>query len=129
MQTSMRITGVESTIKAMRAAGKKDAINIAEGIDKALRIIGNKAQEYVPKETGLLAASMVTVNTGVGFGAVGTISFGGPDAPYAWAVHEVPATHTAPTRVGYLRAAVLHTRGTVTAMMRRQMLVGTRGTS
>lgn len=125
----MIVTGVESTIRAMRAAGKKDAINIAEGIDKAVKIIGRKAQEYVPRETGALAASMVTLNMGVGFGAVGTVSFGGPDAEYAWAVHEVPATHAPPTRAYYLRDAVTHTRGTITAMMKRQMLIGTRGTS
>lgn len=120
----MRITGVDRTIRAMRAKTAQDARNIQDGITRCTEVILRKAMVYVPKETGALAATGQVHVTGTGFGCRGEVTFGGPDAPYAFAVHEIAqATHAPPTRAYYLRDAVAHTRGTCTAILRRQFAV------
>jgi hypothetical protein len=121
---AMVITGVDRTIRAMKGMAVKDAVKIETGIRRCVGIIGRKAAQYVPKETGALAASKKEEVTGVGFGARGSVSYGGPDAPYAFAVHEIDtAKHAPPTRAHYLRAAVMHTRGTCKAALQREFAV------
>ena len=122
---AMRITGVDRVLKAMGKARTADAINIQEGLRKCGEIILKKAKEYVPKKTRALENSGVTSARGSGFGASGTVEFGGPTAPYAFAVHEILGKyHAPPTCAIYLERAVRESRGTCTAMLKRQFTAG-----
>jgi hypothetical protein len=83
-----------------------------------------RADYYVPKKTGQLAASGRTeFHPGVGLNCEGEVVYGGDAAPHAFVVHERPATHAPPTRSHYLSAAVNDTRGTCVSVLRRQMMV------
>ncbi len=124
MNTSMKITGVDRTIRAMKGEAAKDAKRIEDGGNKCLEVILRKALIYVPKETGVLAATGQAHSDGKGFSWKGTVTFGGPDAPYAFAVHEIDtATHSPPTRAHYLRDAIMHTRGTCKSILKREFAV------
>lgn len=118
----IEILGLQRTITAQRNAAVKDAMNIAEGIKKALDIIHKRADIYVPVDTGELKASVVKKVEGSGFNAKGIIGYA---AKHAIHVHEnLTAEHRSPTCAKYLERAIRESRGTITAMMKRQIAVG-----
>lgn len=123
MISKFRITGVDRTIAAGRKTKTNDGRNIEKTIWSCLGVIYRKSQVYVPRDTGDLAASGERVMDGKGLAAKGLVHYGGPLAPHAFVVHEVPMKHAPPTRSHYLSAAVNDTRGTCVSILRRQMKV------
>ena len=114
----------EVVISAFGKATTEDAIKIATGIEKCLGIVLRKAQYYCPVLTGALYASGRIEVEGKGFGTKGTVEFGGLDAPYAVPVHErMDVYHEPPTCAKYLERAARESRGTMTALMKRQIRV------
>lgn len=121
---NIRITGVDRTIQAMKKMKSHDGRNLEKGIRSCLDVILRKSQVYVPKKTlALLNTGEVVFEPGIGLNAKGHVHYGGPNAPYAFIVHERPATHAPPTRDLYLSGAVNDTRGTCVSILRRQMRV------
>lgn len=122
----IRVDGVDRVLKAMKARSEGDRINIVEGLDKAGKIVLKLAKKYVPKDTLALEKSGREETTGTGLGAKGIVEFGGPEAPYAFIVHErLEVYHEPPTCAKYLERAVRESRGTITAMLKRQFTSGT----
>lgn len=124
------VYGEERVIRAMKRMLADDAVNIQIGLTKCGGIILTAALKLVPRASGDLAATGKLDVTGKGMGTRVTVGFGGV-APsgkyvdYAAAVHEIlGAVHAPPTRAKYLTAAVNATRGTCTALMKRQIGVG-----
>lgn len=79
-----------------------------EAIYDALEPVFDKSQEYVPKQTGLLAESGEMNINQLSDGRIeGEITYGGSGAWYASLVHElVYVSHAPPTRSKYLQAAL-----------------------
>ncbi len=119
---------VENLEYALRAVGKartKDAINIAEGLEKAANILLTASKKLVPVDTGELKASGKVVVKGKGLGAVAFVIY---EAEHAIWVHEnLENRHEPPTQARYLADAVPKVRGTITAMLKRQFTVGRSG--
>jgi hypothetical protein len=119
--------GVRETIRAIGKARDQDAMNIHAGIDKGLDIILRKALFYCPEELGDLRATAKKRVTGTGMGTRGSVSFGGVSpsgrvVDYAIFVHEIEENyHAPPTTYKYLEKAVRESKGTITAMMKRQI--------
>lgn len=116
------ITGVDRTVRGMRNAKKKDAMNIRIGVERCVRMIYDLSQVYVPVDTQALKLSGETIVVGTGLQTEGLVHYGGPAAPHAFVVHErVEVRHKAPTSARYLSRAVNERRGTMTNMMGRQL--------
>jgi hypothetical protein len=116
-------------LKAMKNKAVQDVIAINEGLDKAAVVLYNKSQELVPVDTGRLKASGQIANNGKkGFGAETLVEYGGPEAPYAFIVHErLDVHHEPPTQAKYLTAAVNRTRGTMTNILKRDIAAKLQG--
>jgi len=83
-----------------------------QDVGRALYVHGEKVmtvskRDHVPKRYGVLAATGVVEQPVITLGARGVgnevtvrLSFGGPAAPYAEAVHEHPSEHDPPSWVG-----------------------------
>lgn len=124
MATGGQVIGVQKTLRALGAARKQDAINIAIGLQKCGEILLRKSQELVPVLTGKLRASGKVTTTGSGFGAETVVSYGGPDIPYTIFVHEnLVAYHTPPTKARFLADAVNMVKGTMVSVLQRQIKV------
>lgn len=118
------ITGLEATLKAMKAKDKAVGTNIAAGLKKCAEILLAASQKLVPVDTEALKKSGRVVVKGVGLGATATVEYGGPEAPYAYVVHErLDLKHAPPTQARYLADAVPKVRGTMTAALKRQLTV------
>lgn len=121
---SIQITGVEQTLRALGKAKTEDAKTIAYCLDKGGDVILKKSQNYVPFLTGALFASGKKESKGQGFGATTTVSYGGPTAPYAMVVHEqLEVKHLSPTCAKYLTRASGESRGTITALLKRNLVI------
>jgi hypothetical protein len=119
---NVEVVGLERTISAQRQTAVKDAMNIAEGVRKALDIVGKRSDVYVPVDKGDLKASKFTKVEGAGFNAKGTIGY---SARHAVPVHErLDLAHRSPTCAKFLERAIRESRGTITAMLKRQIQVG-----
>lgn len=122
MTRMIQVTGIQAVIRAIGKARKKDAIKIAEGLEKSGHVILRKSQKYVPVETGALKASGQVITTGRGMGARTTVVYGSQVAFYALYVHEdLTKRHTAPTCAKYLERAVREVRGTIASIVARQI--------
>lgn len=94
MGARMRGEGfVLETFTTMRQSAEGET---SEGVrklaDEILDDVKNsRAGTGVPRDTGDLANSGIA--TGPDAAGVSRVTFGGPEAPYALAVHEVPAAH------------------------------------
>jgi len=127
MAGEIRVTGVSQAIKAMRQRAKDDTVKIADGLEKAAKMVYTRAQKYVPVDTGALRESgRVETNNKAGLAAESYVSYGGEAAPYALWVHEnLEATHAPPTCARWLAKAVRELRGSITNMMKRQVATET----
>lgn len=121
---SLRINGVDVTLRAMRQVVEGHAQRIEDSIVSCANVVLRKSQKLVPVDTGALKSSgHVETNGKKGFAAEASVEYGGPTAPYAFVVHEdtlIP--HDPPTTSKYLSKAVTATRGTCTAILKRQMM-------
>ena len=118
------VTGIEATLQAQKNMAKADAINIAVGLKKCADVLLRASQKLVPVAhprvhvVNLKEHGKATV-TGVGFGAKAAVTY---DNYYAAYVHEdLEAYHKPPTQAKYLSAAVPKVRGTMTAILKRQL--------
>jgi hypothetical protein len=119
------ITGVERTLRALGAMGDKDGKAIAAVLDQCADMILKRSQKYVPVDTAALKESgRKTYNGKKGFAARYTTEYGGPGAPHAMVVHErTELKHAEPTCAKYLERAVRELRGSMTALLRKRMLL------
>lgn len=118
----VKVEGLQRCLTAFQKTREGDSGNIAIGIQKALAVIGRKADYYCPVEYGDLRASKKEEVTGKGFGAKGIITY---TAPYAIPVHEnLDATHAEPTCAKWLERAARETKGTQTSILHRQVKFG-----
>lgn len=121
----IEIVGVNAALKANSKARSKDAINIAEGLEKCANTLLKASQPLVPVDKGLLKASGHVEVTGKGMAAQALVVY---DAPYAFVVHErLDVHHEPPTQARYLADAIPKVRGSMTALLKRQMLAGVHG--
>lgn len=117
------VTGVERVLRASGKARSKFAKNIADTLKKGAEIILKESQKYVPVDTGALKLTGRVETRGVGLNAESHVIY---DTAYAIFVHEnVFMRHDPPTRSKFLTYAVNKMRGTVTAMLKRNLRVGT----
>lgn len=122
----VRVTGVQTAIRAISKARTEAAIRIVDGIDKCCDSALKKARFYVPKDTMALHDSGRKEVTGSGMGAKGRVIFGGPSAPYAIYVHEIQENqHAPPTCAKFLERAVRELRGTMSNIMKREIIAKT----
>lgn len=107
---------------ALSAVGKlrsAQAKRIEDSLTQCANIVLRESQRLVPKDTRKLEESARVVTTGKGFRAKSSVEY---NTHYAWPVHEDPdATHAPPTTYKFLTKAVAKTRGTCTALLKRQM--------
>ena len=124
MAARVRVQNLRELQNAFIAAGR-DAPRFAA---KALREEADEAfllsQAVVPVQTGALRSSGEVLGPRVaGSRVFAEINYGGPSAPYAIFVHELPpsrATHDYPTRWKYLENPVrLYARGMGGRMTKR----------
>lgn len=114
------VENLELAIQAIRNGKKKFEGTIESMLRKAATIIYNESQKQVPVDTGDLKKSGKVVVTGKGFGARAFVVY---DAKYAVWVHEnLEAYHEPPTKARYLADAAKKMRGTITNMMKGQLL-------
>lgn len=117
----IRIEGYEKTIKAMRSKDGRVDKNVQEGITKCVDMVFDRSQKYVPVDTAELKRSAKKEVKGKGISTQGKVSY---NAPHAYIVHErTEVAHRAPTCAKYLERAVRELRGSMTAMMKRQLEV------
>lgn len=120
----IRITGVDKVIAANGKATAQIKKTIAEALDKCADVLLAASQKLVPVDTEALKKSGRKQTEGVGMGAHSTVTYGGPEAPYAFVVHErLDVWHEPPTQARYLADAVPKVRGTMTSIIRRQVKV------
>lgn len=121
--TTLKITGVEQTLKAMGRASVEDAVRVDDGLKSCAGVVLRKSLTLAPIDTGDLRASgRVAGNGKRGLGAEYTVSYGGPLAPHAFVVHEdLNTPHDPPTGAKYLTNAVRLTRGTCASIIRRRL--------
>lgn len=113
MARPVRVTGVETTIRAIRNKGAKTVQAVEATLKAYAEAVYRRSQILVPKRTGELARSgKVVWNGKTGVGTRYEVSYGGPwSAPYALWVHEdVTAAHAPPTTHHYLSKAVADLR-------------------
>jgi hypothetical protein len=115
-----KIEGIGNVLKANGKAREKDAIAIDEGLAKCAEILLRASQKLVPVKTGYLKSTgRVEQGKGVGMAASAAVIY---DAPYAIYVHEnMEARHASPTQAKFLSDAVIKVRGTMTAVLKRQL--------
>lgn len=117
-----KVENLDYVIQAMGKEREKTERTIAEGLWKAGEIILKKSQELVPVDTGELRSTGKLFSWGSGLNTVVFIRY---SAEHAIWVHEnLEAYHKPPTQARYLADAVSKSRGTVTAMLKRQLLAG-----
>ena len=116
----LEVVGVQAVLKGYGKARTDDARAIDEGLKRCAEILLNASQKLVPVLTGKLKASgQIQGNGKKGFGAEWIVVY---TAPYAWFVHEdMEAKHAAPTQAKYLSDALRRVRGTMTAVLERQL--------
>lgn len=121
------VFGEERVLRALKKMKDGDAVKIQDGLTRCAHIILRASLKLVPRASGDLAATGRVEVSGSGMGTRAVVGYGGP-APsgnyvdYAAAVHEIlTAAHAPPTRAKYLTAAVNATRGTCTALLKRQL--------
>lgn len=118
---AIQVTGVQAVVKANGKAKTTTAINIREGLEKAAAMILRESQKLVPVKTGNLKRSGTVVSGGSGMHATATVEY---DVSYAIYVHEnLQAFHSPPTQARFLADAVPRVRGSITAMLKRQVRV------
>jgi hypothetical protein len=122
----INVTGVAGVTRMIGKAKVETGKRIEDITQKSLEIIGNKADEMCPVETGKMKATKTITVTGKGFGCRGTISYGGPSAPYTLYVHEdLTADHDWPEQAKWLEKAMRMTKGTRANMAKRVIKEGT----
>lgn len=113
------VTGVEAVLQANKKMAVSDAIKIATGLKLCAEVLYRASQKLVPVETGLLKRSGRVEVTGRGFGTRANVIY---DTAYAIWVHEnLTKYHAPPTQARFLAAAVPKVKGTMTAILRRQL--------
>lgn len=121
----VKVTGVEMALRAIGKAKTKDAIAVADGLEKCANIILRKSNFYVPVDTEALKKSGRVEKSGSGMGARAEVVYGGEDAPYALYVHEnMQAAHAAPTQAKFLERATRETRGAWASVLKRELEAG-----
>ena len=121
VRTDIQITGVKQAGYAGKKMAKADSIRLNNGLLDAGKIILTEALRLVPRETGDLAASGQVHVTGRGMFASVEVFFGGPNAPYAWIVHnDILAYHAPPTQAMFLSHAVDNTKKQCREAIRRE---------
>lgn len=116
------ITGVDRTIRGLQRMKNRDAMNIRTGIERCVQMVYDLSQVYVPVALGPLKESGRKEVTGTAMQTTGTVTYGGPNAPHAFVVHErTEVRHAPPTTARYISRAVNERRGTMTNMMGRQL--------
>jgi hypothetical protein len=121
----IQIKGVEAALKAIKGVAKDTGIKIADGLQDAAQILYDKSQELVPVDSGRLKASgQITSNNKKGLGAELTVDYGGPEAPYAFIVHELlDLHHVPPTQAKYLERAATLVKAKMQRALKRKIAV------
>lgn len=120
----IQIESISSVLRATGAERAKTGRTIAEGLKRCAETLLKESQKLVPVDTGQLKASGHVEVTGVGLAAQALVVY---DAPHAFIVHErLDVFHAPPTQAKYLSAAVPRVRGSMTALLKRNLLVGLR---
>lgn len=123
VRTAIEISGVKQIGYAGKRMADGDCIRIVDGLKLCGEVILGYSQFLVPKDTGALHDSARVVVEGSGWLATVSVEYGGPDAPYAWIVHEdMMARHDAPTQAKYLSTAVEMSRDECQMILRRSFL-------
>lgn len=148
-RSNIKVQGVKTVLKALHASGRKDRMNMADGLRKCAEIVLKKSQEFVPVDTGSLKDSGRIETVGKGLEARSYVIYGGknftrkretytvgapgfertktrykfPKNPlYAWIVHErMDLKHKPPTKAKYLSDAVKATHARMVTTMRWKM--------
>lgn len=128
--SKIQVEGVQGALRALKKMSDKDGQAIEEVFRKIRKTIHARADKYVPVQHGRLKASGTDTDNGKkGFGHQSTVEYGGPTAPYAMIVHErTMVPHAPPTCAKYLSRAMRELRGTMTAMLKRQLVATVQGT-
>lgn len=120
----IELIGVEGVLKAFGKARKETGERIEDGLEKCANILLRASLPLVPVETGKLKGSGRVEVKGKGLGAEARVIY---EAPYAIYVHEnLEAYHAPPTQARFLADAIPKVRGTMTALLARQLTAGTR---
>lgn len=116
------ITGVQETIAAIGRRKRGLERTTQDVLEQCGQIILKLALKFVPVRTGTLHSTGRVKTTGTGKRAKVNVFFGGRLAPYAVYVHENPlAYHNPPTMYKFLERAVIGTRGTRAALVKRAL--------
>lgn len=119
----IRIDGVGKTIEAMRRIYDKDVDTADGALGQCADMVLVRSQTYVPVDTAKLKKSgrkekEYRTKTQFRYRVV----YGGPGAPYAMIVHEMPdVVHAPPTCYKYLERATRELKGTMAALIRRRL--------
>lgn len=121
---AVQVIGVEAVLKAFGKARKETSERIEDGLRKCANILLQASLPLVPVATGLLKGSGQVEVKGKGLNATARVIY---EAPYAIFVHEnLQAYHAPPTQARFLADAIPKVRGTMTALLRRQLSAGVR---
>jgi hypothetical protein len=120
----VEVRGVETVLKAFGKARRETSERIEDSLRKCAEILLRASQPLVPVETGFLKESGHVEVRGKGLHCTASVVY---EARYAIYVHEnLQAYHEPPTQARYLADAVPKVRGTMTALLKRQLTAGTR---
>lgn len=131
VKLTTRVSGVEGAIKGLRRFGFATNRALTRAVNDAADVAFDRSQVLVPVDMGPLQASghVVAGKTTAGI-EMFRIEYGGPSAPYALPVHEIPptrATHEAPTGWKYVERAVRETKAAQNRAIQKRMRVEVRG--
>lgn len=121
----IRITGIDRVIKANGKATKKIKRLVDDALVKCAEVLLAESQKLVPVDTEALKKSgKVVKNDKKGLAASATVEYGGPEAPYAFIVHErLEIYHAPPTQARYLADAIHKVRGVMTNIIKRRLSI------
>lgn len=102
MSENAEVKGVKEVEKKLVALAKTKRKEIISNLRlKAELIMTDSKQNYVPRDKGILInTGQVQLNDTEGETVSVTLSYGGPSAPYALAIHENPSPHDPPSWKG-----------------------------
>jgi uncharacterized membrane protein len=122
--TTIRIEGGEKVLAALRSYGDAAAPALGRALYGEANVIFNDSQEIVPVDTGTLKnTGYVHQPQSPAPGIVEVlVSYGGPAAAYALAVHErLGVRHKPPTQAKYLETPLLARSAGMAARIAQRM--------
>lgn len=124
MPLEIKIEGLEKALKKLHAAPENVKQHVGRGLFLEAELVMTDSKEnFVPVVTGALRSSGHVERPKISAGEVSvTLGFGGPAAPYAFAVHENPRSGktAAGSKVGqwkYLSTPLLRAKGRIRAVI------------